>query len=98
MLRVAMILALMLAATTIAPRIASAAAPPADDVLTPLQQRQVEASVDRALEWLSVQQTADGSFMSLDPAQPAVTGFCTLAFLSRGHLPNQGPYGEKIAR
>ena len=31
-------------------------------------------------------------------AQPAVTAMGVMAFLSRGHLPEQGPYGEHIGR
>src|SRR4051812_40802075 len=73
-------------------------APPSDAVLTPLQQRQCEQSVDRALAWLASQQADDGSFPTVRPAQTGVSGLCLLAFLSRGHLPGQGRYGENITR
>ncbi|MGE4002041.1 MAG: hypothetical protein AB7I48_17685, partial [Planctomycetaceae bacterium] len=31
-------------------------------------------------------------------AKPGVTSLCVLAFLSRGHLPNEGPYGRQVQR
>src|SRR5439155_18077437 len=39
-----------------------------------------------------------GSFPTLASGQPAITSLCVLAFLSRGHQPAHGPYGEKIGR
>ncbi|MGV3486174.1 MAG: prenyltransferase/squalene oxidase repeat-containing protein [Planctomycetaceae bacterium] len=58
----------------------------------------VESSVDRGLHWLASQQAEDGRFPSDDAAQPAVTAFAVMAFLARGHLPDQGRYGEQISR
>ena len=58
----------------------------------------VESAVDRGLSWLSQQQAEDGSFPSDDNAQPAVTSLAVMAFLSRGHVPDQGPYGSKLSR
>lgn len=66
------------------------------DVLPPGQWKRVESSVDRALAWMASQQQIDGSFPSMASAQPAVTSFCVLAFLSRGHQPGIGPYGEQL--
>jgi hypothetical protein len=60
--------------------------------------RQVEDSVDRALAWIASQQAADGSFPTLPAGQPAVTSLCVMAFLSRGHLPGFGPYGQRLNR
>src|ERR1700722_11778453 len=68
------------------------------DALPPGKWKQVEGSVDRGLNWLARQQTDDGSFPSLPPAQPGVTSFCVLAFLSRGHQPGVGPYGQQLNR
>lgn len=53
----------------------------------------------RALEWLKGKQNADGSWS--EPAYPhstAITSFALLAFLSQGHLPNQGIHGETVAK
>jgi hypothetical protein len=60
--------------------------------------QQIEESVDRALTWLAAQQEENGSFPSLQQGQPAITSLCVLAFLSRGHQPGLGPYGQRISR
>ena len=67
------------------------------DVLTPQQWQQVDATVDRGLEFLAKQQQQDGSFETLPIGQPGVTSLCVMAYLSRGHMPDQGPYGKRIA-
>ncbi len=66
--------------------------------LPPSQWARVESSVDRGLQWLASQQADDGRFPSDEIAQPAVTSLAVMAFLSRGHLPDEGPYGENISR
>ena len=68
------------------------------DALPPEKWRQVENSVDRALAWIASRQNADGSFPTAAIGQPAVTSFCILAFLSRGHQPGIGPYGAPLNR
>ncbi len=64
--------------------------------LTPQAWEQVERSIDRALAWLAKQQAADGSFEAPDTAQPAATSLAIMAYLSKGHLPGEGPYGKQI--
>jgi len=71
---------------------------PLKDVLPPAKWHQVEDSVDRALAWVASQQESDGSFPSDISGQPAVTSLCVMAFLSRGHQPGVGPYGQLINR
>lgn len=66
--------------------------------LTPQAWGQVEAAIDRALAWLSKQQGRDGSFEAPDNAQPAATSLSVMAYLSRGHLPGEGPYGALLDR
>jgi hypothetical protein len=68
------------------------------DALTPAEWARVDESVDRALAWLATHQEPDGSFPSVDEGQPAITSLGVMAFLSAGHQPGQGPYGEKINR
>ena len=67
-----------------------------------LPQRQwdvIEKRVDLALDWLSRKQKPDGSYHSGHVnGQPAVTSFAIMAYLSRGHLPGKGPYGEQLNR
>jgi hypothetical protein len=69
----------------------SSAFPPAEWV-------RVEQSVDRGLHWLASQQAEDGSFPTNPTGQPAVTSLAVMAFLSRGHLPGQGRYGQLLNR
>lgn len=62
------------------------------------QWKQLDRTVDNGLAFLATQQETDGSFPTLPHAKPGVTGLCVLAFLSRGHLPNEGPYGRQVQR
>lgn len=71
---------------------------PLSAALPPQAWAQVEKSVDRALKWLSTQQARDGSFDAPDNAQPAATALSVMAFLSRGHVPGEGPYGRHLDR
>src|SRR5437667_6438091 len=66
--------------------------------LPPAKWQQVEKSVDRGLAWIASQQAADGSFYTLPSGQPGITSLATTAFLSRGHQPGFGPYGERLNR
>jgi hypothetical protein len=68
------------------------------DVLTEAQWTDVENSVDRGLEFLSQAQKPDGCFNGDLTAEPGITGLCVMAFLSRGHLPGEGIYGENLSR
>jgi len=78
---------------------AAGSIPPLAAVLAPAEWRRVENSVDRALAWLASQQAADGSFATTVPqAQPATTSLAIMAFLSRGHQPGLGPYGQQLNR
>jgi hypothetical protein len=66
--------------------------------LSPEEWQRVQACVDHALTWLSSQQQSDGSFPTLAAGQPAITSLCVMAFLSRGHQPGYGPYGQQLNR
>jgi len=78
---------------------ANAAAPkPLAAVLSAAKWRQVEECVDRALVYVAARQTDDGSFPTIPSGQPGVTSLCVMAFLSRGHQPGAGLYGERINR
>ena len=82
-----------------APRAVRAEPPPRapeSEVLSSGQRMAAESAVDRALKWLASQQRADGSFPTLARAQPGVTALCVQAFLTRGHLPGAGPYGDVL--
>jgi hypothetical protein len=66
--------------------------------LSPAEWERLDKVVDRGLEFLAAHQQPDGSFEAPPIGQPAVTGFCVMAFLSRGHVPGQGPYGDQLSR
>ncbi len=66
--------------------------------LPPHEWSRVEASVDAGLRWLAAQQGPDGRFPSEPVAQPAVTSLAIMAFLSRGHVPDHGRYGERLSK
>jgi prenyltransferase beta subunit len=68
------------------------------DALSTEQWRRIDRAVERALFWLASQQNLDGSFPTREPGQPAITGLCVLAFLSAGHQPGVGEYGERLNR
>ena len=83
---VACLLAGLLALT--APR-----APAAPDEPVPPH---VEAAVDKALEWLAKNQTPDGTWPHGGGSTTAVPSLAVMAFLARGHVPGQGPYGDLL--
>ena len=67
--------------------------------LSPETARKVDAAVDRGVKWLATQQNADGSMQA--PAKGPrlfTTAYTALAFLSAGHQPGQGKYGQLLAR
>ena len=72
--------------------------PISHDILTEKESGEVEAAIDRGLDFLSHQQRRDGAFQSNRDNDPGISSLCVLAYLSRGHLPGQGPYGEKLNR
>src|SRR5262245_15047697 len=56
-------------------------------------------AVDRALAFLKNMQEKDGSWQMArggGTGHPAITSLAILAFLSAGHVPGEGPYGETI--
>jgi len=66
--------------------------------LPPTEWSNVESAVDRGLAHLASIQEEDGRFPSEESAQPAVTSLAVMAFLSRGHMPDEGKYGARISR
>lgn len=67
-------------------------------VLSSDEWTQVEQAVNKALEWLSKQQEPDGSLPTRPQGNPAITSLGVLAYLSAGHLPGEGQYGDTINR
>ncbi|MAE61081.1 MAG: prenyltransferase [Planctomycetaceae bacterium] len=57
------------------------------------------AAMERGLEYLASQQTADGSFSASHYGKNvAVTALACLAFMSNGDLPGRGRYGPQVER
>ena len=56
----------------------------------------LDEAIDRALEYLAANQLKDGSFKTGMRGNAGITALCVMAFLSKGHTPDKGPYGEVI--
>ncbi len=58
-----------------------------------------EAAVRKALKYLTDSQNADGSWGdSRYSSDVAIVGLCALAFMSAGHQPDRGPYGQVLRK
>lgn len=65
----------------------------------PRKREYFEVAVDKALHYLAGAQNADGSWNGgFGGRDPSVTALCVMAFLSAGHVPGEGPYGDKVLR
>src|SRR6266481_6147430 len=72
--------------------VSSAADPPA-------KRTELDDSIDRALVFLQRMQEADGSWKSSRSGRnPAVTALAVMAFLSAGHVPGEGRYGDTVEK
>ncbi len=54
----------------------------------------VRDAVDKALSWLKDNQKPDGSWQAGGGSTTAIPSLAVMAFLARGHVPGQGPYGD----
>src|SRR5262245_41715460 len=60
---------------------------------------ETKKAIGRALDWLASKQNSDGSYTDGGYVHnTAITSFAVLAFMSQGHLPNQGLYGPEVAK
>jgi hypothetical protein len=58
-----------------------------------------DEAIERALEFLHRTQDNDGAWRAGRLRKnAAITGLAVLAFLSAGHVPGEGPYGETVAK
>jgi hypothetical protein len=64
--------------------------------LTDDERHRLDATVDKALEFLANHQNSDGSFQTVPVGRPAITSLCVMAFLSRGYRPGEGRYAPNI--
>jgi len=61
----------------------------------------VKKATAAGLDWLASKQNSDGSWSAGDnnyEHNTAITGFALMAFMSQGHVPNQGKYGPEVAK
>src|SRR5688500_9490498 len=56
----------------------------------------VQEAVDRALVWMATNQKPDGTWPQGGGSRTAVPSLAVMAFLARGHVPGQGPYGDLL--
>jgi len=81
----------LVALVVILPALASAAEVQMDET--------TKKAANRGLEYLASKQNTDGSWSEGAYAHnTAITAFSLLAFMSQGHLPNQGQYGPEVSR
>jgi Prenyltransferase and squalene oxidase repeat len=65
----------------------------------PARRDAVDNAVDRALQFLQRTQDADGGWQAgRSGKNPAITALSVMAFLSTGHVPGEGPYGETVEK
>jgi hypothetical protein len=68
------------------------------NVLSTAEWQAVDASVERAVNFLISQQQSDGSFPTMPHAQPGVTSLCVLGLMAHGHMPGDGLVGQRLDR
>jgi hypothetical protein len=58
----------------------------------------MDEAIDKALVFLSRTQESDGSWKAGGSKNAAVTGLAVMSFLSAGHVPGEGRYGETVEK
>lgn len=90
-------LAIILAVITLFAAPAVPAQPPAEPPAAQKDKVKMDdatkKAVAKSLRWLKDQQAADGSW-----GNTAITALALLAFMSNGHVPNQGDYGREVSK
>jgi hypothetical protein len=64
----------------------------------PAERTQLDDSIDRALDFLSKEQDRGGAWAVNGQRNPAISALSVMAFLSAGHIPGEGKYGEVVER
>lgn len=81
------VLILVLAFLVAADRASHAAGP------TP---REIDQSIGRAIKFLAESQSNSGAWRSSNGESCAMTSLAVMAFMAAGHVPGEGPYGQKL--
>jgi squalene cyclase len=58
----------------------------------------MDEAIERALSYLASSQSAEGSWSARYTRNPAISALAVMAFLSAGHVPGEGKYGEVVKR
>ena len=93
--------ALVAAGIGFAPRVLSAQNGPLDPAQAAAQliKPETQTAIDRGLAWLAARQNEDGAFGGTGYGRNvAVVSLAGLAFLSGGHTPGRGEYGQQVSR
>ncbi|MEX0715116.1 MAG: prenyltransferase/squalene oxidase repeat-containing protein [Planctomycetaceae bacterium] len=70
-----------------------------DDGHLRAQRQQVDAAIVRALEYLADRQRPSGAWTLQNEGEAtSATSLAVMAFLAAGHVPGEGPYGDRISR
>src|SRR5947209_1195419 len=65
----------------------------------PSRDTPMDKAIDRALQFLAnTQDRSDGSWKGGGTRSPAITSLAVMAFLSAGHVPGEGRYGDAIEK
>ena len=60
-------------------------------------EQQIDASVNRALQWLAREQQPSGAWRTNQYGEStATTSLAIMAFMASGHVPDEGPYGRHL--
>ncbi|HEY8506135.1 MAG TPA: prenyltransferase/squalene oxidase repeat-containing protein [Gemmataceae bacterium] len=77
----------------------SLAASPAARAAGPDRDEPMDEAIDRGLRFLDNAQNPDGSWPAgRSRRDPAITALAVMAFMSAGHVPGEGEYGETVAK
>ncbi len=60
--------------------------------------KQCDLAIERALAYLAAKQQQDGSWGKGFGGNTAVVSLAVMAFLAKGHVPDEGPFGEVVNR
>jgi hypothetical protein len=64
----------------------------------PTTNKEADKAIERGLEYLRRTQEADGAWKAGSAKNPAITSLAVMAFLSAGHVPGEGKYGDSVER
>src|SRR5262245_45504428 len=65
----------------------------------PMKREPFDEAIERALDYLKEAQNPDGSWSAgRFGHDPPISSLCVMAFMSAGHVPGEGPYGDTVGK